>query len=274
MQRKVPPILLAFTLAIAVAAQSGLGEENERRLEQYRCVLRLPSPDFTWLAEDDIPGATLACRDSKDRFVILAVAEAPPGYQIDLRQGAAFEKGMDRKPGIERLGGRLNEFLGVPCYDIRGRLKTDQSLTLTRFFAANGFLCDLQAMIPAPSDGEAGELDDLFAAFQFIGSTANPGTGGAPQTAVSIQEKAIAIPVASSTSVSEASNRDVQTSSEVQASPNFSRAPSTQAPQEDDLPQGTEPQSRSKFWTVAITAGGVMGVICSVILVRFFRNGP
>src|SRR5512137_2809769 len=124
MHRNSAHTLLAFVLAAAGLAYSARAQDSERRLEQYRCVLRLPGPDFHWLAEEDIPGATLACRDTKDRFVILFVVEAPPGYHIDADQGPAFEKGMDKFPAIERLGGRLTEFLGVPCYEIRGRLKT------------------------------------------------------------------------------------------------------------------------------------------------------
>lgn len=178
--------LLALTLATVASAYFARAQDTERRLEQYSCVLRLPDPDFTWLGEEDIPGATLACRDSRDRFVILIVAKAPPGYYIDARQGAAFEKGMSRKSdGIELLSGKLTEFLGVTCYEIRGRLKADQSLTLTRMFAANGFLYNLQAMIPSPPAGEIGRFDDLFATFQFTDRPAVPGIGGAPGAGVS-----------------------------------------------------------------------------------------
>jgi hypothetical protein len=131
----------------------------------------LPDADFTWLTEEDLPGATLACRDSNDRFVILVVWEAPPNYHLDARQAAGFEQGMSNKSdGIERLGGNFLEFLGVPCYEMRGRLKANQSLTLTRMFVANGFLYNFQAMVPAPTGTNVANFDKLVAAFQFIGA--------------------------------------------------------------------------------------------------------
>lgn len=174
----VTAVRLALSIAFMASVYTAAAQDTERRLEEFGCVLRLPDPDFTWLAEGEIPGATLACRDTKDRFVMLIVVEAPPGYHIDARQGAAYEKGMDLKSdGIERLSGKLTEFLGVPCYEIRGRIRADQSLTLTRMFAANGFHYNLQAMIPAAPDGQAGKFDDLFAAFRFIGSPVVPGPG-------------------------------------------------------------------------------------------------
>ncbi len=70
------------------------------------------------MAEDGIPGATLACRDTKERFVILIVAEAPQGYQIDVRQGAHSQRDGPQA-NIERLCSRLNKLLGVPCYEIQ-----------------------------------------------------------------------------------------------------------------------------------------------------------
>ena len=168
-------IRFALVFAVLSLAFASHAQGTERRLEPYRCALRLPDADFTWLAEDDVPGATLACRDSNDRFVILKVWEAPPNYHLDARQAAGFEQGMSNKSdGIERLGGNFLEFLGVPCYEMRGRIKANQSLTLTRMFVANGFLYNFQAMIPAPTGTNVANFDKLMAAFQFIGAPVVP----------------------------------------------------------------------------------------------------
>lgn len=276
MHRNSLRILLAFALALAAGGWvcAAPGQDTERRLEQYHCVLRLPTPDFAWLAEGDIPGATLACRDTADRFVILIVAEAPPGYYIDRRAGAAFEKGLARNPDLQTLGGRLTEFLGVPCYEIRGRIKTDQSLTLTRMFAAHGFLYNLQAMIPPTSDDDPGKFNDLFATFEFISTTAGAGNGGPAGTAMTNQEfphlpNSVVAPSALPASV-----QDAQTAPAVQAGANASRNPSGQAGVTEGGPKATQWRMSLKSPVVFLTAAGGLGLVLSFILLRSVHNRP
>jgi hypothetical protein len=62
----------------------------------------------------------------------------------------------------------------VPRYEMRGQIKANQSLTLTRMFVANGFLYNFQAMIPAPAGTNVANFDKLMAAFQFIGAPIVP----------------------------------------------------------------------------------------------------
>jgi len=259
-------ILLAITLAVAGLACTACAQTTEGRLEQYRCILRLPGPEFNWLAQDDIPGATLACRDKKDRFVILVVAKAPPGFYIDARTGAAFEKGMDRNRGIERLRGGLTNFLGLTCYEIFGRIETAQSLTVSRFFTANGFLYNLQAMVPEPHDGGTVKFDDLFAAFQFTDEVEIRGTGAAPEKSLSGMDATLPTPPRFASPLTDDAAQNDQPFPAVKPTPSATE-PHTQASQGNPTEIAKLGMSRIP-WIGVMAAGGVLGVIFTVILLR------
>jgi hypothetical protein len=266
MHRNLIRTLVILTLATVGWACSSSAQTTERRLEEFHCALRLPGADFTWLGQDELPGTTLACRDDKDRFVILIVTKAPPGYHIDARQGAAFEKGMARNPGIERLGSTLTNLLGMPCYEIRGRIGTARSLTATRLFAANGFLYNLQAMIPETPDGEAGKFDDLFAAFQFIVSAEISETLATSRAGLSNQAATLPTPNAPAPAPIDDVEHDVQASSPA-IQPTFYPASG-----EGEPPVAAGAESSRMPWVSIMTAGGILGVGFVVVLLRMLRN--
>jgi hypothetical protein len=245
---------LALAIAVVGLACSICAQTAERRLEQYGCAMRLPGLDFKWLTQAELPGATLACRDSEDRFVILIVAQAPPGYRIDARQGAAFEKGMARNPGIERLSGTLTHFLGMPCYEMRGRIQASQSLTLTRCFATNGFLYNLQAMIPETPDGGPGKFDDLLAAFQFMGPAEVAETGGISGNSLSNHAA------------------ELSTANAFAPAPTGDFEHEAPAPRESAPPMTAESESTRMPWVSILTAGGILGVGFTVFMLRRLRN--
>lgn len=251
-------LLTAFSLLFLCGLQFALALDPERRLDAYDCVLGLPDSNFAWLAQDEAPGATLACRDDDLRTVVLVVFDAPPGYHIDSRQGAAFELGMDRQPFFERSGSRIIDFCGVPCFEIRGRTTSDSFLTQSRMFAANGFLYNLQAMIPAARDCSDPAFEKLFAAFQL---TVTNGRSWAAQSHESISRTNLrTLPADRAAEL-------------IRIPSTFTKAGDSVEGMDRSVQPGSNAPTSSRAWVQVVFFGTLVGGLLSLILLSRLRNG-
>ena len=133
---------LAAVCGVVLFSTEARAEEKTRHFPAAKCRYTLPADGWSWTELPEKGQAVFAAKSPDGFAVILGFVEAPPSVWI----GQKFVEGFDSKfgmPGeLEKRGGRLSTFLGLPCYEVETRL-TDGRTMASRMFIANGHIYTL-----------------------------------------------------------------------------------------------------------------------------------
>jgi len=148
--------------------------ETERRFEQYKCKLVLPDSEYRWLDHTIISNSTAVIGDDSGTIFVLRISNAPGHRQINKGFIREFDEGFMEGADISKISGEITKFKSIPCYQMHARFDSDNLITTSRAFFANGYLYQLQIVGSELPIDERDKLENIFSSFEFIGTPILP----------------------------------------------------------------------------------------------------
>jgi hypothetical protein len=157
---------LAAAGVLLLAAGVQADDERTRHFPAAKCRYTLPTDEWGWT--DQLAGKAVFAAVGPDRtLVALSIMENPPSARIDQKFADGFDKGFVVPGDNEKRGGRLATFLGLPCYQVEGRLVTEGLTTASRVFLANGRLYILSVMGAGGTVEQRPDFEAILGGFAF-----------------------------------------------------------------------------------------------------------
>jgi hypothetical protein len=127
-------ILAMVVVPLEIRGGAQAADEKSKEFPQHNCKYTPPGSDWVW-ADTNAPNMIFLAENSKGHRATLTVS--PVGKEtINERAAKAFESTYYEKPIVQKRGGRLTTFQGVPAYQTEGNV-AEKSFA-TRYFIANG----------------------------------------------------------------------------------------------------------------------------------------
>ena len=166
---------LIALVAMQCLAFAGDEEERTRTFPELKCRFTLPNSDWEWVEMEHVHFAAVNSAGISVRLT----ASHHPGVEV----GKIFANSFDKEffiPGErERRGGEFITFLGLPCYEVRGRLKDSTSSSM-RIFAAHGYIYNVIVMGSSEPVENDPAYQEVLRGFEFTSPPEAKRTGYAP----------------------------------------------------------------------------------------------
>ena len=169
--------ILIKAVVVAALCASAAEAAEVKDFEQYKCKLVLPGEQFKWLDNPGPASLIAAFRDDSGLIVNLIVDKTPDYYSLNESSTKGLDDGITKSGKAEILERTITRFRDVPCYQLHARLAQDNSLFTVRLFVANGYLYQMWLAGSNLPIEERSKLDEVFSAFQFVGTPSVPDPG-------------------------------------------------------------------------------------------------
>ena len=172
--RTIMATIVVLALVFSQYAESAEDAERAKEFPDHRCRLLLPAPDFVWLDHSHIPDSIAAFGNGSGMMLILLVLKTPDDFAVGDSFSNGFDEGITQSGDLSKISGEIITFRGVPCYQMHTRINQDGSIATTKAFGANGYLYQLQLIGSKLPINERGNLEKVFASFEFLGAPRLP----------------------------------------------------------------------------------------------------
>lgn len=143
--------------------------ERIKEFQDRRCRLALPSSEFKWLDNSQIPNTLAAFGDNSGIVFIVLTFKTPDGFVLTKGFTKGFDEGSCQSGMFSKISGEIIKFRNLPCYQVHLRSVKDGSVMTVRAFAANGYLYQLQLIGSILPIENRNKLENIFSAFEFVG---------------------------------------------------------------------------------------------------------
>ncbi len=171
--------LVAAVLGVALLPAGLRAEERTRHFPAANCRYTLPGDGWSWADPPEGGKIVFAATAPSGAMVMLSVLESPPSAHMDQRFADNIDKGLVIPGKLEKRGGRLAIFLGLPCYQVEGRM-FDGRTTASRVFLANGRGYHLWVVGGKAPVEQSPEFEAILGGFAFDSPPTPPPPGPSP----------------------------------------------------------------------------------------------
>jgi hypothetical protein len=138
------------------------------------CRYTLPGKDWSWVTPVP-PSIQAVCmaRNEDGLILMLTILHVPPGMEIDEKFPTGFDASHAAEKGVQKRGGRLTTFKGLPCYE--GEFLVHGEMTsVMRVVIANGFAYQLQLLGNADPVEKRPDFEAIMNGFEFTSPPVPP----------------------------------------------------------------------------------------------------
>ena len=147
----------------AVPSQGG---DSTKEFPDKKCKVSLPGKEWVWDDPSTVPRALAVARHSQGSKLVFMAFAAPKGYHIDQSAITGFEKGLFKDGSATKESGKVIQFRGVPCYEVRVTIGKNNVFGVIRVLGTNDICYQLQ-LISDPASKEGIDVDSTFDCFDF-----------------------------------------------------------------------------------------------------------
>jgi hypothetical protein len=178
---KCGPRLMAAVGGVLLLSTGIQADERTRHFPAAKCRYTLPADGWSWSDRSEKGEALFAAVGPGPRgaLVTLAVMPAPPSARMDQKFIEGFDRGSFIPGKLDKRGGRLITFLGLPCYQVEGRLADGQT-TVLRVFLAHGLGYQLIVVGNQEPVEQSPEFEAIMGGFAFDSPPVLPPPGPSP----------------------------------------------------------------------------------------------
>ena len=166
-------IITAVLILMGSSLLAGEVQET-KEFADLKCKLTLPSPDFKWLDNKQVPYARAFMGNDSGTMLLLLAFKDTEGKPVDEDFAKGFDIGLGKTGDASKINGSIITFEKLPCYQVNIRIKQNNSTGTIRAFCANGYLYQLQIIGNKSLFKERKKQEKIFSSFEFIGQPVAP----------------------------------------------------------------------------------------------------